>query len=254
MSQSRKQTNMPATSPANTAVNKDRLNIKDIENMSPHQQSALLHDLENEIKAETVSEAAPLLEFVLNNIKTIITVIVVAIIALGGWGFWSWQSENTNAEAHREFQQVASIQDPHQKLEALSTFAESAPQSLRVGVLIEEAATATQVGYYALAATKLQEAIAIEKDSPLGLSLYLALSDVYLTENKNDEALALMEEYITVVPENLYSAALQELALVAEIQGSSERAIEVYTELLTLPTTDESTSAYFQDRITKLSQ
>ncbi len=244
--------NLPSTS------QKSKLNIPDaaeLEKMSPHEQKALLAELEQELKAGTVQEAAPLLEFVLSHIKTIISVIIIAIIVIAGWGMWQWNSENAQAEATREFQKIVDIQDPQQKLNALVEFSKSAPSNLAIGILVEEASTASVVKNYELASVKLQEAIEADKNSALSLTLYLALADVYILDNKADKALALMEEYIKIIPENLYTVALEEIAIIAETMGNKEKALSSYKELLEKTDATATTAqSFYKARISQLSK
>ncbi len=246
---------MPKTAPANTSIDKSRLDIKEIEKMKPHEQKALLDELQQELKAETVQEAAPLLEFVLKHIKTIIAFVVIAIIALSAWGFWQWNNDNEQAALTKEFQKIVDIQNAEEKLKALEAFSQKAPENLLIGLSMEEAKVAVQTKNYAMATEKLEEAIKLDNNTPLSLTLNLALADVFLQANNPQKALELMEAYAKNAPTELYTLALEEVAVIAETLNNKERALEVYQELI--ERSDEaavSAKSFYQSRITELSK
>ncbi len=245
---------LPKAAAANKPIDKSRLDINEIQKMNPNEQKALLAELEQELKAETVQEAAPLLEFVLKHIKTLIALIIVAIIAISIWGFWQWKNENTQQALTKEFQKIVYIQNPEQKIKALEEFSKDAPQNLQIAINLEEANMAMLSHNYALAVTNLEEAIALDDNSPLSLALNLALADVLLKDNKAQEALKIMEEYLTVVPENLYTAALEEVAVIAETLGDNEKAITTYKELLEKAEENSTAKSFYLSRISQLSK
>ncbi len=254
MSQQKKSQQLSST-PATNSIDKNRLDIQDIEKLSKEEQHALLQELQSELKAETSAEAAPLLEFVLKNISKIIFFIVVAIVAIAGWGIYQWRTESTFAEQQVKFQQILDIQDANERLGELGEFAQTAPEDFKIYLLIEEAGAATELQKYPVAIEKLKEAIHLDANSSLTISLNLALVDVYLMNNEAAKGLQLMEDYIKVAPKQIYSTILEEIAVLAEISGNTEKAIASYKELVEKTDIGSAEAvAYYKNRIAKLSK
>lgn len=228
---------------------------KEIEKLKPHEQQALLKEIEQELKAETSKEAAPLLEFVLKHIRVIILGIIVFIILAVAFGVWQWKVDTAFKEANSTFVTITDMQDPAQKIEALKSLAKTAPKDLKLPILLEEASAAAQVKQFDLAITSLREAIELTKDTAFALSLHFALADVYVTANKPEEALKLMDELAKTAPEALKNSLLEERALLSESIGNKEKAISCYQELIAASTPETaSTNAFYQSRIDELSK
>ncbi len=217
------------------------------------EQKAILSEIEKELQAETSKEAAPLLEFVLENIQKIIIglVAIVAIIAL--FGFMQWKNDTTYEKANKEFQQITALSSPSQKAELLTTFAKSAPKDLQIAISLELAKAYMQDNKLEDAANTLTSVLNKEKNSPLATSLAFAISDIYVKNNNPSEGLAILEEHLKVAPKNVIVNILEEITFVATLAQNNERVISAYTTLLSMPEASQSYE-YYQEKLTELSK
>ncbi len=200
--------------------------------LNPSEQKALLAEIEKELKAETAAEAAPLLEFVLKHIRSIIVLLVIIVFIIAGFGFWKYQSETALEEANKEFTKIVSMQDATQRLEKLAAFSNEAPSELQLAIALHEAQAAIEANNFTLAEEKLSALTKEEKFTPLGVALYFSLANTYARENLQDKALVVYEEMLANGPENLRSIVLEEAAFAAENSGNKEKALAFYQELL----------------------
>ncbi len=223
--------------------------------LNPNEQKALLAEIEKELKAETAAEAAPLLEFVLKHIRTIIAIIVCLVIIITIWGFWQWKNEQSLNEAHAQLAKISSLEDTTEKLQQLQAFRASAPQSLQLSISLKEAQAAIEVNNLPLAEEILSALTKEEKLSALGVALYFSLANTYSRDNKQDKVLEVYEEMLVDAPENLRPVILEEAAFAAENIGNKEKALAFYKELLekNLPE-NKSAEPFYKARIQVLSE
>ncbi len=200
--------------------------------LNPSEQKALLAEIEKELKAETAAEAAPLLEFVLKHIRSIILLLIVLVALIAAFGFWQWKSETALDEANKDFARIVALADANERIKQLDAFKNDAPKELLLPISLQEAKSAIEVSNLTLAEEKLTMLTKEEKFTPLGVTLYFSLANTYSRDNKQDKALEVYEEMLANAPENLRSVILEEAAFAAENIGNKEKALAFYQELL----------------------
>ncbi len=217
------------------------------------EQKAVLAEIEKELQAETSKEAAPLLEFVLENIQKIILGLVLIIALIGVFGFTQWRSDANFAKSDTEFQRIAAIANPNTRASELVNFAPSAHKDLKIAVDLELARAYVQDDKLDLAASTLAALIKSEKNTPLATALVFSLADVYSKDDKPAQALTVLEEYLLIAPQSLRPNLLEEIASNAIASANTTRAISAYNLLLTMPETAQS-HTYYQEKLVELSQ
>ena len=128
------------------------------------------------------------------------------------------------------------------------------PTEFEVPLLLQEAKTAIEAQNITLAEEKLSALVKEEKYSPLGITLHFALANTYTRNNELDKALAVYDEMLANVPENLKPVVLEEAAFVAQMQGNKAKAIEYYKALIEANNPQSQTSLPFYKAQLKLLQ
>ncbi len=217
------------------------------------EQKAILSEIEKELQAETSKEAAPLLEFVLENIQKIILGLLAIVACIGIFGFVQWKNDSDLEKANKEFQQITAISSAQSRAENLVAFAKSAPKDIQIAISLELARAYVQANNLENAANTLIPVLEKEKNSPLATTLAFAISDIYIKDNKANEALEVLDGHLKNAPKNVIVNILEEITFVASLARNEERAIAAYTMLLSMPEASQSYS-YYQEKLEELSK
>ncbi len=241
--------------PANSQITEEQIlqAREELDKMKPEDRKALLKELERELQSETSQEAAPLLEFILKNIRKIIFILIaiVAVIALNS--YLSYKSEEDFKEAQAEFYFIANMEDLRVKLDSLESFTLRAPRELAVAVLMEEIEASVELEEFDYALAKLDILLQLEIGSPLAVAMSLVKADILSEAGRLDQALVTLDGVLAVASEDVKNSVLEEIAIIAEVLDYKEKAIEAYTELLTKEELAQAHS-YYTARIKALSR
>ncbi len=226
---------------------------QELQKMKPEERNALLKELEKELQSETSKEAAPLLEFILKNIRKIIIALVAVVILIALTNYLQYRSEQELTDAQAELSQISTMQDLYVKLDALEAFAIRAPEELQVAIIMEEINSSIPLEEYDFAIAKMKVLIELEKNNALGVSMTFALSDLLVKIDRLDEALMVLEDFLEIAPKDDKNTVLEEIAITAELMGNIDRAVAAYTELLAQPDLIQ-THQYYQERVNALTK
>lgn len=209
-----------------------------------------------EIQSEVSGEAAPLLTFVVSNIKFIVGGVVLLVAATLGYGVWQWQENTTTRDAQIALGRILVQENGEARLKALQTFAATAPADVRSAVQLELAASAVGIGNVAEAAKAYGELAKQNPGSALGMIAVFNQADLLLREGKPKEALAALESIMAAAPEALRGLVRQQMAATAEQAGESAKAMALYEELIAPTVGGASRSAtetaYYRSRLQAL--
>lgn len=208
-----------------------------------------------EIQSEVSGEAAPLLTFVVSNMKWIVSGVVLLVVATLGYGMWQWQESKSTREAQIALGRILVQENGEARIKALKAFEATAPADMRGAVQLELASSAVESGNVAEAA---QAYGALAKQNPgtaLGMISVFNQADLLLREGKAKEALAALEGILATAPEALRGLVRQQMAATAEQAGESAKAMALYEELIA-PTPgakrSETEIAFYRSRIQAL--
>lgn len=164
---------------------------------------------------EFVSGLDAAYEFFLENEKTLIVVaVVVAVIALCAWGLWSWNSHRNQAAAQMLAAGLDTFHDPLQgpttppgtpAYPTQTARAQAAEQQFSALVNSYGSTSAGRLGRYYLglaqldagdvaAAEKTLQAAAADSDATVSGLAKNALANLYLRQNQDAKAVALLQQ------------------------------------------------------------
>ncbi len=205
-----------------------------------------------EMQAEVSPEATPLWRFVLDNASRITVAVLVVIALIIGYGIWQWRVEVAATKAQQELGRLTSLQDPLARLAALEVFAKDAPGDVRLAAWLEVARFAAEQGDWEKSASAYKT-VADSGKGPIQNSARMVYADILMRQGKFEEALKEREALVTMMPQSMRGALLEQVAESAEAMGDTKRAVEAYTEALgLLSATSTTTADYYRSRIAAL--
>ncbi len=218
---------------------------------NPAAQPGLL----GELRSEVATEAAPLLSFVLRNIRFVVGGVLALIVIIVGYGIWQWRVASVEDEARLELGRILTGRTGAARVSALEAFAAKAPESMRSGVWLAAASAAVSADRPAEAAAAYGRVYANDPDGVLGIVSGLNEADLFRRQGKVQEALALLENLEKVAPQAVRVVVRQDLAATAEQAGDHVRAVRAYEALvqdLTAAPVPGLDSGFYRDRIRQL--
>ncbi len=218
---------------------------------NPAAQSGLI----GELRSEVATEAAPLLSFVLHNIRLIVGVVSALVLLILGYGAWQWHVASVEDEARLELGRILTGRSGEARASALEAFAAKAPESMRSGVWLAAASAAVSADRPAEAAVAYGRVYAEDPDGALGIVSGLNEADLLLRQGKGRDAVALLEKLENAAPQAMRVVVRLELAAAAEQAGDRTRAVRVYEALvqeLTAAPVPGLDPAFYRDRIARL--
>lgn len=208
---------------------------------------SFLEGLQNEVSAEN----APLLQFITKYAGAIAGIVLILLLILGGMGVWKWYHGGKQKETREELAKINREFKGADRDKALAALAEKAPESARLFIYLTLAQSAQENGDPVLAADAYARAASLGGDSALGIAGALGSAGSLLIQAKYPQALALLIELQSRLPEVAQSVEFRQmLAEAAARAGDLELAIKTYTMLADEIKTPEG--GYFRARATAL--
>jgi len=207
--------------------------------------------LVQELQAEVTTETAPLLMFILKNIRVLVGSILLLVFVIIGTGTWRWYTAQQTEEAQIELGRMLVRTEGAARVTALQDMLKDAPESVQIAILFELASSAIAVEQYDVAATSYGALVLRDPEGALGIMACINQIDVLLREDKALEALVLLDVLERKAPEMLQVMVQETIANVAEQAGDFDRALLAYEKLLQFEDLAGDTG-YFEARIKTL--
>ena len=185
-----------------------------------------------ELQSEVSVEAAPLLQFIARHAAVVMVVLGLFVAALVGIGAWQWYASKRNEEAQTNLARLLLQQQGPARINALESFAATAPASSRLAALMELGLAALAEKDPARAADAFARVAALDQDKPFGAMTALSQAQALMQAGKAAEALAVLEALEPAVPAPIRVQVRGLIALNARQIGKTDRAIKAYEDLL----------------------
>ena len=185
-----------------------------------------------ELQSEVSVEAAPLLQFIARHAVAVMVLLGLFVAVVVGAGVWQWYASTRDAEAQTNFARLLLQQQGTARVSALESFAATAPDSIRLAVLMELGLAALAEKDSAKASAAFARVAALDKDKPFGVVAALSESRTLMQAGKAAEALAILEPLENTVPEYMRVQVRGLIALSALQAGNADRAVKAYEDLL----------------------
>lgn len=177
------------------------------------------------IQSEVAKEASPLMEFLVRNSKRILAVVLLIAVAAAAYGGWTVYHESKLEDAREELGLILLKPESAEKLAALKTFAESAPDEYKTGAYLAIASSAERAGDYVLAAEAWGEVVK-STDAPMHFVAQLGLASALKNQGKDEEALRMLEDMLTGAPADMSPVLNSAIIELAEKKGDWNRAVQ----------------------------
>ena len=191
----------------------------------------VIEQLEQMKKAAPDDTAQRLLDFLVENLKSIALGCAAVVLAVGIYaGVNHWRANQAAKAADVLGVLLIQKTEPKARVDALETFLKDAPGSLRPAVLLELAASAMVSKQYVKASTAWTE---LEGSSSPDMKVIAGIGHAksLLLEGKAPEALTLLKALKANSPQSYAMPVTRQLAVAAEQAGDTKTALEAYTEL-----------------------
>lgn len=175
------------------------------------------------LQGEVGTEAAPMLQFVLDHVRTIATVVGLLVLVVVIAGGWRWYARHSFQAAQGDLGRILVTTQGADRLAALEAFVAGAPSSVRNAVLLEEAAVAMELGDNDRAA-KAYAGLAGDEGG-IGIVAALSQAGALLVSGKAEEALVVLDRAEAAAPEVSRNLVRMQVAVAAEAAGKLDRAL-----------------------------
>ncbi len=196
----------------------------------------------------TLADSAGLPKWLTENLKLIIGAMLAAIVLAGGISAFKWQKQRAAAQASNELGTILTQKKGKERLDALSAFAASAPDSIKLNALFSLADTAmaskdwdVAAGAYARLETTAGPALAI----PAALGRAGAL----LEAGKAKEALDVLAALKGKASDPFQAVINMQIAVAAEAAGDATAALAAYEAL---QAKEAAPNPYYEHQIARL--
>ena len=185
-----------------------------------------------ELQSEVSIEAAPLLQFIARNASVIMMLLGLLVAAVVGAGVWQWYASKRDEEALTNFSRLLLQQQGAARVSALESFATTAPDSIRLAVLMELGLATLAEKNTVKASAAFARVAALDKGKPFGVVAALSEAQILIQAGKAVEDLAILEPLENTMPEYTRVQVRGLIALSAQQAGKTDRAIKAYEDLL----------------------
>lgn len=210
-------------------------------------------NLMDSIQTEVAKEASPFLEFLILNSKKIVILIVLLLLIAVGISGWRMHKENKLTDAREELGLILARSDNSAKLEELKTFAQHVDlEEIKTAALLALSSGAQESRDYALASRALEELTTLlPAGSPMYYTAQLGIASNLNKQNKEAEALSLVESLLQNAPPELTFPINITILDLTEKSGQWDRAIQACEAMLN-NASEANDMAYLQQKIAML--
>ncbi len=207
-----------------------------------------------DLLADEVSEDLhPLLLWLTKNVKSVSLVCLALILVFGGIAAYEYFQKQSRVSAANELGKILVTTDEAKKMDALEGYVKSAPESMEVRGLFELAASSINDKKFS-AANTAWSGLESKVDASLKTVPALGRVQALAMEGKNDQALAILKDLQKNGPKSYTISVNSTLGALAEQAGDYATASEAYKALLAAYGGKGRTKAYYEHKISELSE
>ncbi len=211
----------------------------------PEHHNSVLDSIQTEVTKET----SPLLEFLINNVKSIFAGICLLLIAFGAYSYYASQQEEKKLEQQAAFSNLLATSTAENRIAKLEEYLTTAPQENKLNAYLAIAKTAQDQKNYAKSYEAWQQIAALQPD--LAPEATVAMAQALVNQNKAPEALALLEGLLAKAPQQYAMHINGQIVTVAESIKNYKRAVEACT-IVVNNTTEPQSLMYWKQKLAVL--
>ncbi|MBQ7739374.1 MAG: tetratricopeptide repeat protein [Desulfovibrionaceae bacterium] len=216
--------------------------------LQPVQQST---NLLEEIGSEVSRENAPLLEFITQHGGKIAGFVAIFLLVAAITGVWKWYKQKDETQFLDEKTKIELTLEGQERISALKALQAKAPDRLKTILSLTVGEYASELKDYAAAEKAYSEAALNDADGNIAPLAQLAQASCLLRQDKNAEALKLLQDLEKRLPTPTPMHYRQMLADAALRSGNETLAKDTLTAMIKESDPDEA--AYFERVLAQIS-
>lgn len=201
------------------------------------------------IQSEVSDEAAPFLDFLARNAKSIILGVVAFIVVIAGYGVYEYTERQAIAESKKALGDIIVNKPLTERESLLKAYLEQAPEELKAAALMELARAQQASGKYEEAAASWGN-LAAASNGPVSVIAGMGQAKALSEAGKHDEALGILQSLEGAAGKAFAATLHKDTAQVAEAAGKYDVAVAEYEKLL--PEAGEGEKEYLSYKINTL--
>lgn len=196
----------------------------------------------------TLADSFGLPKWLTENLKLIVGAMVAAVVIAGGISAYKWQAQRSARQAANDLGAILTQKKGKDRLDALTAFTASAPESVRLNALFSLADVAMAAKDWDAAAAAYAR---IESSAGPALAVPAALgrAGALLEAGKAREALDVLAALKGKAPASFQDIIVLQTVAAAEAAGDTQAALSAYEALQAGETTP---NPYYQHQIARL--
>ena len=202
---------------------------------------------------ELGDELHPLLKMLLKHIKPLVIGFGAVVLVFGGYGVYDYVQAKNAENSSALLGEIIVGKQGQEKVDALRSFLEQSPGVVTTTALFELASSLQGLDQYEQAVevwTTLEAAV----DANTAPVVKLGKAQAMAQAGRNDDALQLLQQLKTSLPQSYGVEISKCIAETAEKAGKPQVALEAYRALTDAEGVGERTKDYFYYKIAKLEQ
>lgn len=159
-----------------------------------------------------------------------IAVVVVVLAATGGYALFGVYQKSQIEKAENALGKIVLTKTGADRLTALDDLAKTAPATARIGVYLEMAKTAQDMGDFAKAVTAWET---LSQNAPEGMKTVATLgyANALVKTGQADKAVPVLDALLASAPKGFTMTVDRQLAATAEAAGAWDKALAAYERM-----------------------
>ena len=209
-------------------------------------------NLLEEIGSEVSHENAPLLEFITQHGPKIAAFVALFLLVAAGTGLWNWYNQKEESQILDEKAKIELTTTGQERVTALKALQDKAPTKLKTLLALTIGEYASELKDFATAEKAYAEAAQSDADGNIAPLAQLAQASCLLRQDKNAEALQLLQSLETRLPTPTPMHFRQMLADAALRAGNDDLATQTLTAMI--KDLDQEDAAYLERMLEKIKE